>query len=425
MLIKMGQSARAAFRQMSNAETGVKNEALRALAARMNQSQDAILAANSLDMQAARASGMSDAMVDRLTLSKKRLEDLSSDMRRLAELPDPVGERFDEGVLPNGLALWKQRVPLGVIGVVYESRPNVTIDVAGLAIKTGNAAILRGGKESIHSNRILVETVRKALVQSGLPADAVQFIENPDRALVTELLQLHAFIDIIIPRGGEALHRFCREHSQIPVITGGIGICHIFVDESALQDKALNVIHNAKTQRPSVCNALDTLLVHRKVAAGFLPKVVEHLAPAGVTFRADESALRYLREYPWEQNSNFLESVAPAGPEDFDTEWMALVLGLKVVDSVDKAIAHTNTHSMGHSDSILTEDCAHAARWIQEVDSAAVYVNASTRFTDGGQFGLGAEVAISTQRLHARGPMGLRELTTYKWVATGAYQVRE
>lgn len=425
MLIEMGQLARAASRQMSNAGTGVKNGALRALAARIDQAHDAILAANSLDIEAARAAGMSGALVDRLILTKKRLEDLSSDLGRLVELPDPVGERFDEGILANGLALWKQRVPLGVIGVVYESRPNVTIDVAGLTIKTGNAAILRGGKESIHSNRILVETVRKALTQSGLPADAVQFIDNPERALVTELLQLHAFIDIIIPRGGEALHRFCREHSQIPVITGGIGICHIFVDESACQDKALLVIHNAKTQRPSVCNALDTLLVHRAVAAGFLPRVVEYLAPAGVTFRADESAIRCLQEYRWGRNSSILESVLPAGPNDFDTEWMALVLGLKVVDSIDEAIAHTNSHSMGHSDSILTEESAHAARWIQEVDSAAVYVNASTRFTDGSQFGLGAEVAISTQRLHARGPMGLRELTTYKWVAKGAYQVRE
>jgi glutamate-5-semialdehyde dehydrogenase len=425
MLIEMGRLARAASRLMANAATETKNEALRALAARIDQSRDDILAANSLDVQAARDSGIGDALVDRLTLTIKRLEDLSSDIRRLTELPDPVGERFDERILPNGLVLWKQRVPLGVIGVVYESRPNVTIDVAGLALKTGNAAILRGGKESIHSNRILVETVRLALVETGLPADAIQFIENPDRTLMTELLQLHAFIDIIIPRGGEALHRFCREHSQIPVITGGIGICHIFVDASARLDSALAVIHNAKTQRPSVCNALDTLLVHRSIAAEFLPRVVDYLAPAGVTFRADESAIRCLRKHSSGTISGMPASVSPAGPEDFDTEWMALVLGLKVVDGIDAAIAHTNAHSMGHSDSILTEDSVNAARWIQEVDSAAVYVNASTRFTDGGQFGLGAEVAISTQRLHARGPMGLRELTTYKWAAKGAYHVRK
>jgi len=417
MLTEMGRLARAASRQMANADAQTKNEALCALAASLDGHRAAILAGNNLDIEAARTSGMSAALIDRLTLTDKRIEGLSSDLRRVAGLPDPIGERFDESVLPNGLKLWKQRVPLGVIGVVYESRPNVTIDVVGLAVKTGNAAILRGGKESMHSNRILAEMAQKALTQSGLPAGAVQFIDNPDRELVLELLQLHQFVDIIIPRGGEGLHRFCRENSQIPVITGGIGICHIFVDESADLTKALPVIYNAKTQRPSVCNALDTLLVHRTIAADFLPRVLQALGPAGVTFRADASAGAFL-----EQNK---PAVQPAGINDFDTEWMSLVLGLKVVNGLDEAIAHTNAHSMGHSDSILTENPAHATRWINEVDSAAVYVNASTRFTDGGQFGLGAEVAISTQRLHARGPMGLRELTTYKWVAQGSYHVRE
>jgi glutamate-5-semialdehyde dehydrogenase len=416
LLAEMGSQARAASRKMANANTQTKNEALRALAASLDQNRDAILAANNFDIDAARVSGMSNALIDRLTLTEKRVEGLSSDLRRVAGLPDPVGERFDECILPNGLKLWKRRVPLGVIGVVYESRPNVTIDVAGLAIKTGNAAILRGGKESIHSNRILAEMARQSLKHSGLPAEALQLIDDPDRALVLELLQLHQFIDIIIPRGGEGLHRFCRENSQIPVITGGIGICHIFVDESADLEKSLPVIFNAKTQRPSVCNALDTLLVHRTIAASFLPRVLQTLLPAGVTFRADKSAIPFLANNP---------AVQPAGPNDFDTEWMSLVLGLKVVNGLDEAIAHANAHSMGHSDSILTEDSAHAVRWINEVDSAAVYVNASTRFTDGGQFGLGAEVAISTQRLHARGPMGLRELTTYKWVAQGDYHVRE
>ena len=417
VLTEMGRLARAASRQMANADTRTKNEALCALAASLDDHRAAILAGNDLDIEAARTSCMSAALIDRLTLTDKRIENLSSDLRRVAGLPDPIGERFDESVLPNGLKLWKQRVSLGVIGVVYESRPNVTIDVVGLAVKTGNAAILRGGKESMHSNRILAEMAQKALTQSGLPAGAVQFIDNPDRDLVLELLHLHPFVDIIIPRGGEGLHRFCRENSRIPVITGGIGICHIFVDESADLTKALPVIYNAKTQRPSVCNALDTLLVHRTIAADFLPQVLQALAPAGVTFRADASAGALLEQ------SN--PAVQPAGPNDFDTEWMSLVLGLKVVNGLDEAIAHTNAHSMGHSDSILTENPAHAARWINEVDSAAVYVNASTRFTDGGQFGLGAEVAISTQRLHARGPMGLRELTTYKWVAQGAYHVRE
>jgi glutamate-5-semialdehyde dehydrogenase len=425
MLTEMGRRARAAARLLANAETDAKNRVLLNLAAVMNQSQEVILSANKLDVAAARNSGMSDALVDRLTLTGRSLEGLASDLRRVAELPDPVAEKFDERVLPNGLRLWKQRVPLGVLGVVYESRPNVTIDVAGLSIKTGNAAILRGGKESIHTNEILARMVRNALLQGGMPADAVQFISDPDRSLVLELLHLHEFVDVIIPRGGEALHRFCREHSRIPVITGGIGICHIFVDDSADISKALAVIHNAKTQRPSVCNALDTVLVHHEIAARFLPRLLAHLGPAGVTFRADESAIQWLTEQGSVHGLNLSGSVQKAGPNDFDTEWMSLVLGLKVVQGLDEAIAHTNAHSLGHSDSILTEDESHAARWIREVDSAAVYVNASTRFTDGGQFGLGAEVAISTQRLHARGPMGLRELTTYKWVAKGEYQVRE
>lgn len=418
MLTEIGKKARAAFQRMANADTSAKNRALRALAESIERSRDAVLSANNRDVEAARASEMSDALIDRLILTEKRLEGLSSDLRRLTELPDPVGEQFDRTVLPNGLELCKQRAPLGVMAVIYESRPNVTIDIAGLSIKTGNAAILRGGKEVIHSNGVLVRLVQQALEAAGLSKDAVQLIDNPDRALVLELLQMHEYVDIVIPRGGEELHRFCRKNSQIPVITGGIGICHIFVDASADLEKTLPVIYNAKTQRPSVCNALDTLLVHQAVAAKLLPRVVGHLAPAGVTFRAHESAIPYFKgELP--------AGVTAAGPNDFDTEWMSLVLGLKVVGGIDEAIAHANAHSMGHSDSILTADSANAARWINEIDSAAVYVNASTRFTDGGQFGLGAEVAISTQRLHARGPMGLRELTTYKWVARGDYHVRE
>jgi glutamate-5-semialdehyde dehydrogenase len=414
MLHELGQKAREASKVMALAPAAKKNQALHALSCLIDEACPAIQEANQEDIEEAIASGMSEALIDRLILNEKRLKDLSKDLRSLAELPDPVGERFDETVLPNGLKLRKQRVPLGVLGVIYESRPNVTIDVAGLAIKTGNAVILRGGKETIHSNKILIELAQEALNHCELPIAAVQLIDDPDRSLVLELLKLHEFVDIIIPRGGEALHRFCRENSQIPVITGGMGICHIFVDESANVEKAMPVIHNAKTQRPSVCNALDTVLVHRNVAASVLPRIVNTLAPAGVTFRAHESALPYLSG----------ETVQPAGPDDFDTEWMSLVLGLKVVENIDEAIAHTNAHSRGHSDSILTESAENAARWMNEVDSAAVYVNASTRFTDGGQFGLGAEVAISTQRLHARGPMGLRELTSYKWVAEGAYHVR-
>jgi glutamate-5-semialdehyde dehydrogenase len=422
MLSEMGQAARTAFRKISRADSETKNRTLTALAGLIEQGRADILSANNRDIDAARASGMSDALIDRLRLTEKRIDGLASDLRNLATLPDPVGDRYDQSVLPNGLKLCRQRVPLGVLGVIYESRPNVTIDVSGLVIKTGNAVILRGGKETIHSNQALVARVREALERIGLPAETVQFLENPDRALVLELLKLHDSVDVIIPRGGAGLHHFCRENSRIPVITGGIGICHVFVDESVDLERALPVIHNAKTQRPSVCNALDTVLVHRAVAADALPRIVQRLAPAGVQFRADASAVPFLIQG---ESGTLPNSVRPAGPDDFDTEWMSLVLGLKVVEGIEEAIEHTNAHSMGHSDSILTGNEANAARWLNEVDSSAVYVNASTRFTDGGQFGLGAEVAISTQRLHARGPMGLRELTTYKWVAQGDYHSRE
>ena len=421
MLTEMGRRAHAASKILALASTGAKDRALLTLANLLDASRAEVKAANAQDIAAAQAAGLTEALIDRLTLTDKRLDGISADLRHLTKLPDPIGERFDETVLPNGLRLCKQRVPLGVLGVIYESRPNVTMDVAGLAIKTGNGVILRGGKETIHSNRTLVALVHKALEASNLPADAVQFIDSPDRALVLELLKLHEYVDLIIPRGGAELHKFCRENSQIPVITGGMGICHLFVDESANLEAALPVIYNAKVQRPSVCNSLDTVLTHPTVAADILPRIVAQLAPADVTFRADAAAMA-----PLEKLSPELRAlVSPAGPDDFDTEWMALILGLKVVSGLDEAIVHINAHSQGHSDGILTENNANAARFINEVDSAAVYVNASTRFTDGGQFGLGAEVAISTQRLHARGPMGLRELTIYKWVAEGKYHVRE
>jgi glutamate-5-semialdehyde dehydrogenase len=420
MLTEMGQRARIASRKVALAPSANKNAVLRALADLLSGSRTVALGANSQDVAKARQDGLSEALVDRLLLNEKRITALVEDLRNLAGLPDPVGERYDERVLPNGLRLRKQRVPLGVLGVIYEARPNVTLDVAGLAIKTGNAAILRGGSETIRSNRALVELTRLALDAGGLPADTIQFIDDPDRERVLELLKLHDYVDVIIPRGGAQLHQFCRENSRIPVITGGIGICHLFVDESASLQQCLPVIHNAKTQRPSVCNALDTVLVHRKVAGQFLPRLVEFLAKDGVTFRADPSAIPFL-----DSGRGLPASVQAAGPEDFDTEWLSLVLGLKVVDDLDQAIQHIAVHSTAHSDGILTENAANAGRFMTEVDSAAVYVNASTRFTDGGQFGLGAEVAVSTQRLHARGPMGLPELTTYKWVAEGDYHVRE
>jgi glutamate-5-semialdehyde dehydrogenase len=434
----IGKQARAASRQLARAASEQKNAALLRLAGALFDQAGEILAANARDVAAGQSAGLSPALLDRLTLNPSRLAGVAADLRGVAALPDPVGEIFDEHTLPNGLRVRKQRVPLGVLGVIYESRPNVTVDVAGLALKTGNAAILRGGSETLHTNRALVAVIRQAIAAEGLPADSVQFIDDPDRARVTELLNLHQYIDMLIPRGGPALHDFCRENSRIPVITGGIGICHLYVDQSADLEAALEVIRNAKVQRPTVCNALDTVLVHQSVAAGFLPRLVAHLAEDSVSFRAAPSAWPYLLKDQTGASSESEEQLAsgapvveqvlpgvnPAGPQDFDTEWLSLILGLKVVSSLDEAIDHIAAHSTGHSDGILTSTETCASRFVAEIDSAAVYVNASTRFTDGGQLGLGAEVAISTQRLHARGPMGLRELTTYKWVIIGDHHIR-
>ncbi|MCL4560674.1 MAG: glutamate-5-semialdehyde dehydrogenase [Chloroflexi bacterium] len=417
MLEEMGKRARAAARKLARETTAEKNASLERMAAELWADRAHILAANAFDVEAAREVGLSSALLDRLTLNESRLQGTITDLRGVAALPDPVGETFDQGILPNGLRVRKQRVPIGVLGVIYEARPNVTVDVAGLAVKTGNSAILRGGSETLESNKALLETLRKALEESGLPADAVQLIADPDRARVAELLGLYEYVDLIIPRGGAALHRFCRETSKIPVITGGIGICHLYVDASADLEAALPVLRNAKIQRPTVCNALDTLLVHRSIASVFLPRLVEALKGDGVSFRAHANALPYVQQ-------DRTGHVQPAGPEDFDTEWLSLVLGIKVVENLDEAVEHITLHSTGHSDGILTQDVENARRFTSEVDSAVVYVNASTRFTDGAQLGLGAEAAVSTQRLHARGPMGPRELTTYKWVVEGDYHIR-
>ncbi len=420
-LKEMGAAAREASRQIARASTETKNRALLAIANGLASGESDILAANQHDAEAAREAGLSKALIDRLTLMPERLQGVAADVRGIAALPDPIGEVFAERVLPNGLQLRQQRVPIGVLGVIYESRPNVTIDVAALAIKTGNVAILRGGSETMHSNRALVKVVQHALQQAELPRSTVQFIDDSDRKHVADLLRLHDYVEMIIPRGGNTLHRFCRENSSIPVITGGIGVCHLYVDASADLVAALPVIENAKVQRPSVCNALDTLLVNTSVAAELLPRVVTQLGDLGVTFRAEPRAISMLQD---DDAVSSKAEVTTAGPDDFDTEWLSLVLGLKVLDDLDEAIQHIRAHSTAHSDGILTETDAHAQRFVDEVDSAAVYVNASTRFTDGAQFGLGAEVAISTQKLHARGPMGLPELTSYKWVVRGDYTAR-
>ncbi len=414
MLTELGKRAKLAARKLARLTTEQKNAALHRLADALLTDQKLILAANLIDIESAKTAGLAPAMIDRLMLNESRLADIAHSVRLVADLPDPVGEIFEASTLPNGLHVRKQRVPIGVLGVIYEARPNVTVDVAGLALKSGNAVILRGGSETLNTNRAMITSLKKALSASDISIDAIQFIDSPDRALVLELLHLKDYVDMIIPRGGAGLHNFCRENSHIPVITGGIGICHLFVDDTADQDAALKIIHNAKTQRPSVCNALDTVLVHQNIAKEFLPRIVDQLAPAGVTFRAEPEAMSMLQH----------ETVSPAGEKDFDTEWLSLVLGLKVVSGLDEAIDHITAHSTAHSDGILTQTDSNAQRFIAEVDSAAVYVNASTRFTDGTELGLGTEVAVSTQRLHARGPMALRELTTYKWVIVGDNHVR-
>jgi glutamate-5-semialdehyde dehydrogenase len=398
--------------------TAQKDAALLAIADEIEAQAATVLAQNALDIADARAKGTSEALLDRLLLNEQRVAGLAADTRKVVALPDPVGEEIEGRVLPNGIRLSRRRIPIGVLGVIYEARPNVTIDIATLSLKTGNAVILRGGSETLRSNLALVAVIQAALARVGLPQAAVQYIENPDRALVAELLRLDKYVDMIIPRGGAGLHKLCREQSTIPVITGGIGICHLYVDASADLERAIPVIENAKIQRPSVCNALDTVLVHRQVAEAFLPKVAARLAQSGVTLRATPDALAILAKDAGGA------TVLPAGPDDFDQEWLSLVLGVKLVDSMDEAIAHIRAHSTEHSDGILTNDWRNAMRFVDAVNSSAVFVNASTRFNDGGQFGLGAEVAISTQKLHARGPMGLEELTTYKWVCLGDWNIR-
>lgn len=416
-LVAMGKSARAAGRKLALLTTAQKNAALLAIADALEAQAGEVIAQNSLDIAAGRANGLSDALLDRLLLTPKRIQALADDTRKVATLPDPVGSEIEGRVLPNGLRLSRRRIPVGVLGVIYEARPNVTIDIATLCLKTGNAVILRGGKETRRSNLALVEVIQGALAQCGLPLEAVQYIGDPDRALVSQFLKMDKYVDMLIPRGGNSLHRLCREQSTIPVITGGVGICHLFVDITADQPRSLEVIVNGRVQRPSVCNSVDTVLVHREIAAEFLPKLAQRMAQERVEIRATPDALPLLQGQG--------AAVLPAGPEDFDTEWMALILGVKIVEGLDEAVEHIQEHSQDHSDGILTNDWANAMRFVDAVNSSAVFVNASTRFNDGGQFGLGAEVAISTQKLHARGPMGLEELTTYKWIVLGDFHVRQ
>jgi glutamate-5-semialdehyde dehydrogenase len=395
-----------------------RTQALLALADMLIEGSDAVMRENKIDIQEACKQKVSKASLERLVLSRERIEEMAEGVRSVAGLPDPLEQIFDERDLPNGLHIHKQRVPLGVLAVIYESRPNVTIDVAALTIKSGNAVILRGGREVLRTNAALVDCIHQALKKSVIAETSVQFLDDPERRLVDELLTMHAYVDMLIPRGGADLHTYCRENSHIPVITGGIGICHLFVDESADLQKAIEVIVNAKVQRPTVCNALDTLLIHEKIAPVFLPVLVERMQVEGVVLHLPAELIE---RYAFTQN----DLLVPTKEGDYDREWLSLHMNIDVVPDIGSAISFIHQHSTAHSDGILTEDQGNAALFLSKVDSAVVYVNASTRFTDGAQLGLGAEVAISTQRLHARGPMGLQELMTYKWVVQGDYHVRD
>ncbi|AXD01319.1 glutamate-5-semialdehyde dehydrogenase [Salmonella enterica] len=414
MLEQMGIAAKAASYKLALLSSGEKNRVLEKIADELEAQMESILSANVQDVEQARANGLSEAMLDRLALTPARLKAIADDVRQVCNLADPVGQVIDGGLLDSGLRLERRRVPLGVVGVIYEARPNVTVDVASLCLKTGNAVILRGGKETHRTNAATVRVIQKALKACGLPEAAVQAIDNPDRSLVNEMLRMDKYIDMLIPRGGAGLHKLCREQSTIPVITGGIGVCHIFVDSSADIAPALKIIVNAKTQRPSTCNTVETLLVHHDIAERFLPALSKQMAESGVTLHGDETVMQL----------HGPAKLVPLKPEELDNEFLSLDLNVVVVENMDGAIAHIREHGTQHSDAILTSDMHNAARFVNEVDSAAVYVNASTRFTDGGQFGLGAEVAVSTQKLHARGPMGLEALTTYKWIGFGDGTIR-
>jgi glutamate-5-semialdehyde dehydrogenase len=425
-LEEKGKAAKAASRKLAFLSTETKNKALLNIAEALIDKQDEILAANKIDYEEAKASGMGEAMLDRLMLSPSRLEGIAQDTKTVAALPDPVGEVFEMRTLPNGLKISKRRVPLGVIGAIYESRPNVTIDISSLCLKSGNAVILRGGKEAINSNRALAKVAQEACDQAGVPQGAIQLIESTERALVSHMLKMKGIIDLMIPRGGAGLIKLVSENAAMPVLTGGIGVCHAYVDKSADLNKAVAIAYNAKVQRPTVCNALDCILVHSQIAQAYLPAIAKEWAKAGVEMHCDKRAMATLKQCHCERS----EATSPslmlvlAKDEDWGKEYLSLKAAIKVVNSLDEALEHIEKYGSGHSEAIVTEDDSAAMRFLNEVDAACVYANASTRFTDGSQFGLGAEIGISTQKFHARGPMALKELTSYKWIIQGSGQVR-
>ena len=410
---EMGKRAKDAARVLAAVSSGQKDRALLAIAAALRAKEADILQANAEDVQAGRQNGLTDALIDRLTLTPARIEDIAAGMEQVAGLPDPVGKLDAGWTRPNGLRIFKTRVPLGVVGIIFESRPNVTVDAASLCLKAGNACILRGGKEAIRSNLAFARVMRGALKESGLPEDAIQVVEDTTRDSAAALMRLNGYLDVLIPRGGAGLIQSVVQNATVPVIETGVGNCHVFVDESANTEMAAQIIFNAKAQRPSVCNAAETLLVHKNIAVAFLPRAKALLDTKQVELRGDETVRAILGG-----------DVQPAVEDDWATEFLDYVLAVKVVDSLDEAIAHIARYGSGHSECIVTENYTNSEHFLREVDAAAVYVNASTRFTDGGEFGFGAEIGISTQKLHARGPMGLAELTTVKYQIYGSGQIR-
>ena len=416
----IGRRAKDAARRLATLSTDVKNRALHAMADAIVEHEDEIMRANQQDMQDAQDAqdaGLSGYIMDRLLLTPERLAGHAAETRDVAALPDPVGQGLDRRTLANGLVISKVRVPMGVIACVYEARPNVTIDVAALCLKAGSASVLRGGKEAFRSNSAIAGIISHAAVDAGVPDATIQFVESTDRALVVELLGMRDYIDLVVPRGG-GLIDFVIEHAKVPVLIGGVGVCHTYVDRAAGIDKAVDIADNAKTRRYSICNALDTLIVHRDIAAEYLPRLAKRWA-GNVEMRCDPVALEIVRGAKVEG----LEATE-AGDDDYGKEHLAMVATVKVVDSLDEALDVVYQYGTGHSDAIVTEDYGAAQRFVQEVDTAVVYVNASTQFTDGAQFGLGAEIIDSTQKMHARGPVGLQEITTYKWVVQGSGQIR-
>lgn len=411
-LEEIGSRAKEVSRVLNNLGSTPKNEGLKAVAQALLDGKDKILEANQKDVQAALAKGMNPGLVDRLSLNDARIQAMAEGLLQVASLDAPVGEVISMKPRPNGLLIGQKRVPLGVIGMIYEARPNVTADAFGLCFKSGNAVILKGGSDALESNKAIVVQIREGLKSAGLPEDAVQLIESTDREVTRQFMRLNDYLDVLIPRGSAGLIRSVVENSTVPVIETGTGNCHIFVDESADLDMALNIIFNAKTQRIGVCNACESLVVHRAVAEEFLPLLKARLDEKQVEIRADKEACA------------LVDGFVPATEEDWGREYLDYILSLKLVDSIDEAIAHINRYNTKHSEAIITSDYANAQRFLNEIDAAAVYVNASTRFTDGFEFGFGAEIGISTQKLHARGPMGLKELTTTKYIIYGNGQVR-